>query len=81
MPTEVVPYYRGVIERGSFVYLDSYETARKNRNIRTMQEEERKMKEQEEEMHKNMNPPKSSRKMISGELLNLHSLAYHYFLL
>jgi hypothetical protein len=62
MPTEVVPYYRGVIERGSFVYLDSYETERKNRNIRTMQEEERKMKEQEEEMHKNMNPPKSSRK-------------------
>ena len=62
MPTEVVPYYRGVIERGSFVYLDSYETARKNRNIRTMQEEERKMREQEEEMHKNMNPPKSSRK-------------------
>lgn len=36
MPVEVVPYYRGVIERGATVYLNSFEQMRREREINAM---------------------------------------------
>lgn len=37
MPTELVPYYRGVIERDATVYLNSFEQMRRKREIEAMQ--------------------------------------------
>ena len=49
MPMEVVPYYRGVIERGASVYLSEFVEAREKQEIERMKAE---AKEEEEKLAK-----------------------------
>ena len=62
MPSDVVPYYRGVIERGASVYLTDYVDAKEKQEIERMREEAR--REEDEERKRNeikKEPPLSSK--------------------
>lgn len=60
MPSDVVPYYRGIIERGAAVYLESFDRAKKQRDIETMRREAEASKEAENKI--TMSPAKASKK-------------------
>lgn len=49
MPSDVVPYYRGVIERGANVYLEMFDKAKTKREIEAMQREAEAEKEKEKQ--------------------------------
>ncbi len=49
MPTEVVPYYRGVIERGASVYLSMFVEEKQKRDLSQMMQEMEAEKKAEEE--------------------------------
>lgn len=55
MPQEVVPYYRGIIERGFSVYLNEFVDSRNQQEIAKMQEEAKRMAEEEAEKKKKQN--------------------------
>ena len=52
MPQEVVPYYRGIIERGFSVYLNEFNDSKNEQEIAKMQEEAKRMAEEEAEKKK-----------------------------
>ena len=52
MPTDVVPYYRGIIERGFSVYLNEFVESKTQQEIAKMQQEAEQMRAQEEERQK-----------------------------
>lgn len=69
MPTEVVPYYRGIIERGFSVYLNEFIDSKNQQEIAKMQEEAKKMAEEEAEKKKKENQkaaPRSKNNDIWG---------------
>ena len=55
MPQEVVPYYRGIIERGFSVYLNEFIDSRNEQEIAKMQEEAKRMAAEEAERKKKEN--------------------------
>ena len=69
MPTEVVPYYRGIIERGFSVYLNEFIDSKNQQEIAKMQEEAKKMAEEEAEKERKKNQqaaPRSKNNDIWG---------------
>lgn len=52
MPSDVVPYYRGIIERGFSVYLNEFVDSKNEQEIAKIQEEAKRMAEEEAEKKK-----------------------------